>query len=224
MGLEEGETIVGVEILRPGTCLVMVSQAGKVKRTKVEDLSLMDRTWDVVMGLTEGDSLLTGSVADDSAQILFYTRDAQVLRVDANTVNPQQTGSASGVAGIKVREDDKLLGASVISNGAQEEAALQVVVASENGYVHRFPLTEIGVKGRGSLGMRCLRASKAAGALGGLAVGREESGVDIYLADGRRFHSTVKDIPLTARDALGNRVIKDSKKQPLAVTQAVVLK
>jgi DNA gyrase subunit A len=224
MGLAQDETIVGAEILKPGTCLVMISRAGKIKRTKADDLSLMDRTWDVIMGLTEGepDALLIGSLADDNAQVLFYTREAQALRVDANTVNPQQTGSASGVVGIKVREEDRLLGAVVIPNGAKEEAQLQVVVASEAGYVHRFPLTEIGAKGRGSMGMRCLRTSKAAGMLGGLAVGREDDGVDFYLDDGRRFHSTIKALPLTARDVQGNRVIKDPKKQP--VVQAVVLR
>lgn len=224
LGLAQDETIIGAETFRPGTILVMVSQAGKIKRTKSDDLSLIDRTWDTIMGLSDGepDSLLLGSLADDNAQILFYTKDAQALRVDANTVNPQQTGSASGVAGIKVREDDTLLGAMVIPDGAKQESVLQVVVASENGYVHRFSLAEIGVKGRGSMGIRCLKVSKSAGKLGGLAVGHEDDGVDIYLADGRRFHSAIKAIPLTARDVQGDRLIKDPKKQP--VVQAVVLK
>ncbi len=224
LGLSKGEEIVGAVIMRPDAYLVMVSQAGKIKRTKGEDLSLPSRTWDVVMGLAEDepDRLLLGAIADDAAQIVFYTAEAQTLRIDASSVNPQQTGSASGVAGIKVRDDDKLQGAVVVPNGEKNEAQQQIVVASEMGYIHRFPLAEVSAKGRGSMGVRCLRVSKSTGKLGGFAIGREEEAVDIYLADGRRYHRTIKDLPLTSRDVQGDLLISDAKKQP--VVQAVVIR
>jgi DNA gyrase subunit A len=222
MGLGKGEDFVGAVTLVPNQILVMVSREGKIKRTKVEDLSLSDRTWDVLMGLSgDADRLLTGTFGDDRAHVVFYTAEAQVLRIEVNTVNPQQTGSASGVAGVKVRDDDKLLGALVVPEGEQAEAQAQIVVASESGYIHRFPLAEVSVKGRGSMGVRCLRISKVTGKLGGLAIGKADDGVDIYLADGRRYHRTIKDLPLTSRDVQGDRLIKDPKKQP--VIAAVVI-
>jgi len=223
LGLDKGEEVVGAVTYTPSRILVMVSREGKIKRTKCEDLSLPDRTWDVVMGLSDdpADRMLLGALGDDRSHIVFYTAEAQVLRIDAGTVNPQQTGSASGVAGVKVRDDDQLLGALVVPDGEQAEAQAQIVVASENGYIHRFPLSEVAVKGRGSMGVRCLRTSKSTGKLGALAVGKEDDGVDIYLADGRRYHRTVRDLPLTSRDVQGDRLIKDPKKQP--VVAAVVI-
>ena len=60
----------------------------------------MDRTWDVTIGLSGADDrLLTAAVAGDDAHVVFYTREGQALRIEATTVNPQQTGSAAGVAG-----------------------------------------------------------------------------------------------------------------------------
>ncbi len=223
MGLAKGEEIVGAVILNPDDHLVMVSRAGKIKRTKSADLSLPDRSWDVIMGLDDdSDRLLVGAVANDTAHVVFYTAEAQTLRIDASTVNPQQTGSASGVVGIKIREDDTLLGAVVVPDGEKEEALSQIVVVSETGYVHRFALAEVAVKGRGSMGVRCLRISKSTGKLGGFAIGREDEGVDVFLVDGRRYHQTIKALPATARDVQGNKLIKDPKKQP--VVQAVVVR
>ncbi len=222
LGLARGEEIVGVAVATAGQTLVMVSRSGKIKRTKVEDLALIDRTWDVVMGLADGekDRLLTGTVAGNDAHIVFYTQNGQGLRIESTAANPQQTGSASGVAGIKLRKDDQLLGAAVIPNG-KDDKHWQVIVISENGYVHRFQLASIPVKGRATMGVRCLRISKASGKLAALAVGLEKSNVDVYLADWRRQRIPVASLAPASRDVQGDRLVKDPKKAP--VTQAVVL-
>jgi DNA gyrase/topoisomerase IV subunit A len=109
-----------------------------------------------------------------------------------------------------------LLGAALIPDGEQDEAKWQVVVASETGFLHRFPLSAIAVKGRGSMGVRCLRISKWTGKLGDVEVAQEGADVDLYLADGRRQRLPLKDIPLAARDVQGDRLVNDPKKVPLA--------
>jgi DNA gyrase subunit A len=221
-GLEKGETIVNAAVLQSGKFLVMVSRAGKVKRTKVDDLSLPDRTWDTVMGLSDDkDSLVFGAVAAEGAHIVFYTAEAQCLRIDGDSVNPQQTGSASGVAGIGIRDKDRLLGATLVPEGHKEEAQWQIIVASQTGFLHRFPFSGLPVKGRGSMGVRCLRTSKWTGKLADVAVAQEGDDIDLYLADGRRQRIPLKGIPVTGRDVQGERLVNDPKKEPVA--QVVVL-
>jgi DNA gyrase subunit A len=221
-GLEKGETIVNAAVLQSGKFLVMVSRAGKVKRTKVDDLSLPDRTWDTVMGLSDDkDSLVFGAVAAEGAHIVFYTAEAQCLRIDGDSVNPQQTGSASGVAGIGIRDKDRLLGATLVPEGHKEEAQWQIIVASQTGFLHRFPFSGLPVKGRGSMGVRCLRTSKWTGKLADVAVAQEGDDIDLYLADGRRQRIPLKGIPVTGRDVQGERLVNDPKKEPIA--QVVVL-
>jgi hypothetical protein len=72
------------------------------------------------------------------------------------------------------------------------------------------------------MGVRCLRTSKSTGNLGGLEVAQPDEDVDIYLADGRRYHTPLSGIPLTSRDVQGDRILKDPKKEP--VVQVVVLR
>jgi len=212
LGLESGERVIGVSVLHEGQYLVMGSRAGKVKRTNVDDLSLLDRTWDTVMGLgDDGDELLFADVAGDGAHVLFYTAQGQLLRLDGDAVNPQQTGTATGVVGIKLMPDDRLLGGMVVPDAASAEDQWQVVVVSETGYAHRAPLAEFSVQGRGARGVRCLRPTKSAGDVSGVAAGQKGAVVDIYLEDGCRQRVDLEDIPTTSRDARGDRVVDDEE-------------
>lgn len=214
LGLEQGERVIGLVIPRPDAYLVMGTRSGKVKRTNVADLSLPDRTWGTVMGVGDDDELMFGHVAGDGAHILFYTAEGQLLRIDGDTVNPQQTGTATGVAGISLKKGDRLLGGMVVSNAVADESKWQIVVFSETGFAHRAPLAEFSVQGRGARGVRCLRPTKSAGNVGGVAISQKGT-VDVYLADGRRQRLEIDDVPAGARDVRGERLI-DAGKVPVA--------
>jgi DNA gyrase subunit A len=202
-------------VLRPDAYLVMGSRGGKVKRTRVGDLALPDRTWDTVMGLGEGDELLFGEVAGEGAHVLFYTAGGQLLRIDGDAVNPQATGTATGVAGISVKQGDRLLGGAVVPDAAANDEKWEAVIVSTAGYAHRAQLAEFPVKGRGTQGVRCLRATKSGGDVADVAVG-QGGPIDVYLADGRRQRLDWKETPVTARDARGERVVDAGRKGTVA--------
>ncbi len=221
LGLGDGETIIAADVIEPETYVIMVSKEGKIKRTQVEDLDLTDRNWARIMGLGgEEDRLLMGTIEQAGTHVLFYTVGGQLLRIDGDTINPQQTGSASGVAGIRLRKGDALIGSTVVPNGEEDEDIWQVVVASKLGYVHRFPLSEISVKGRNTLGVRCLNITETTGPVSDVEVGIDED-VDLYLADGRRQHVTMAHIPATSRTAQGDRMIEDPDE--VSIDQVVIL-
>lgn len=219
LALPTGETIINAAVLHPGNYLVMGTLQGKVKRTKTDDLSLIDRTWTEVIGLSKGDELLFADIAGDGAHIIFYTTNGQFLRIDGDTVNPQQTPSAAGVVGVKTRAKDTLVSGAVIPNAEKEEKDWQVVIISANGYAHRLDLSGFPTKGRGSLGVRCLSVTKATGQVAGIAFGKGNK-VDAFLEDGRRQRINLESIAeTTTRDARGRQTVKD--KTP--VTKVVML-
>lgn len=209
LGLAREERLVGLAVLPREAgedCLVLGTSSGKVKRTRVADLRLLDRQWGPVIGLAEEeDWLLFGDVAGAGAHVVFYTAQGQVLRIDGDTVNPQQTDTARGVAGIGLRDGDRVLGGAVVPQADQVASQWWVVVISQRGYMHQSPLSEFPVQGRGAGGVRALRPSKRGGEVATLAVGPGEV-VDVYLENGRRQRLLHKDIPVTARDALGERI------------------
>jgi DNA gyrase subunit A len=214
LGLQRGERVVAIAVLQEGAFLLLGTKQGRVKRAQVGDLSLLDRQWGPVIGLAERDELLFGDVAGEGAHVLFFTAEGQVLRIDGDTINPQQTDKARGVAGISLKKGDSLLGGAVVPNAVRDEEKWSVAVVTKPGYAHRAPLAEFSVKGRGTQGVRAWRPSKRGGRVGAIAVGRKGT-VDVYLSDGRRQRLEMKDIPKTARDALGNRLIQ-AKDEPVA--------
>jgi DNA gyrase subunit A len=219
LGLERDERLISIAVLRPEAYVIMGTRLGRVKRTAVSDLSMPERTWETLMGLGEEDELLFGAVAGAGTHLLFYTVGGQLLRLDGDEINPQQTGTATGVVGIKIKPGDRLLGGTVVAHAAQTEGKSQVIVFSTAGYAHRVPLAEFPVQGRGAMGVRCLRPSRSGGDVGGVAVWQEGT-IDVYLSDGRRQRFDLKDIPEGARDALGKKLLDAGK---ATVERVVVL-
>jgi DNA gyrase subunit A len=215
LGLRKGEEVVALSVLRPDAYLLLGTRAGKVKRSPVAELSLISREWGPVMGLEAGDELLFGGVVTAGANAVFYTREGQFLRLDADEVNPQKTDTAGGVIGIALKKGDGVLGGMVVPAGAEKGGKgdsgdeWQVVVVSETGYANRVPLGEFPVQGRSTQGVQCLRETKSGGKLGDVAVGKVGDAVDVYLADGRRFHaSDLLSIASLTRGSRGKRLVE----------------
>jgi DNA gyrase subunit A len=214
LGLQDGEELVAIGVLRPDRYLLLGSRAGKVKRSGVADLSLIDREWGPVMGLEEDDELIFGGVVAEGANAVFFTAEGQLLRLDADDINPQKTDTASGVIGIALRKGDAVLGGMVVptnpgaGNADRSQDDWQVVVLSRRGYANRVPLAEFPVQGRNTQGVQCLRETKSGGKLGDVAIGKSGDAVDVYLADGRRFHaSDLSAVVSMTRGSRGKRLV-----------------
>ena len=226
MGLEKGVRIAAMNVVAPDRYLILGTRSGKVKRTGLEDLCLLEREWGPVIGLTDGDELLFGGLAGEKADLIFYTQEGQLLRLDGSDVNPQKTDTASGVIGISLKKGDRILGGAVIPKAKSEEdfghpeAAWQVVVISETGYGNRVPLTDFSIQGRNTQGMQCLRETKSGGKLGDVAFGVAGDALDVFLDDGRRYHtSDLSTVASVSRGSRGKRLFDPGKARILrAVT------
>ncbi len=222
MGLRKDEYIVGAAVLpAAGAYLVTGTRAGRIKRTRVEDLSLTSGNWATVVGLPdENDEVLFAAIAEDGAEVLFATEGGQVLRISADEVNPQASGTARGVAGINLKQRDRLISGAIIP--ADEVNKTWVFIVSEKGYVKRVPLKEYTRQGRGTQGVRTLNITGSTGKVAAVAVGMLDGGLDIIFADGKRQHMPAKRVPAENRYNRGKKLIKVSKADgPIAM--AVVI-
>lgn len=219
LGLERGERVIAIAVPRPEAHLLLGTRSGKVKRIAVAELSLLDREWGPVIGLDGDDELLFGGVADEAtdlgvgeaqgANVIFYTAEGRLLRLDADDINPQKTDTAGGVIGISLRSGDRVLGGVVVSHGAAEADEWQVVVVTQTGYANRVPLSEFSVQGRNTQGIQCLRETKSGGKVGDVAIGKAGDAVDVYLEDGRRFHTDdLEEIVSMTRASRGKRLFE----------------
>ena len=195
LGQRDGARIVSIAVLERELYLVLGTRSGRVKRTAVEDLGLLDREWGSLIGLADDDELLFGGLTGELGDVIFYTCEGQLLRLDAADINPQKTNTAGGVIGIALKEGDRVLGGAVVPKAGNEdgfghpEETWQIVVITETGYGNRVPLTEFSIQGRNTQGMQCLRETKSGGRLGDVAIGIRGYALDVFLEDGRRYHA-----------------------------------
>jgi DNA gyrase subunit A len=214
LGLDRGEQVVGMGVLSKAGCLILGTKQGQVKRVKAEDVrSAAEASWASIIGLqAEDDGVLFAGTGGEEAHAMFLS-SSRAIRFAAANVNPQATPSARGVAGIKLRKGDRLLGGAVI---ADPSAKLGVVVVSKNGFVKRVPLEEFSVQGRGSQGVLLLNQTKATGPVVAAAVGPMDGSVDLLAADGKR--QRLGKVPVENRPNRGKKLLKLA-----GVTEARVL-
>ncbi|MGD2104035.1 MAG: DNA topoisomerase 4 subunit A [Anaerolineae bacterium] len=209
LGLRGSERIIGISVVRRGQFLVLGTQEGRVKRTALEDLGLLEREWGPVIGLSGDDVLLFGDLASENADVIFYTQEGQLLRLASQDINPQKTDTASGVIGVSLQKGDGVLGGAVVERGGPgtDGDPWHVVVVSETGYANRVPLDDFTIQGRNTQGMQCLRETKTGGKLGDVAIGKLGDALDVYLEDGRRFHTgDIAVISAMTRGSRGKRL------------------
>ncbi|MBE6961841.1 MAG: DNA gyrase subunit A [Ruminococcaceae bacterium] len=143
--------------------LFMVTKLGTVKRLPVESLKNIRQSGIRALTLDEGDELVTVRETDGSRRILIATHDGMAVCFDENDVRPMGR-TAVGVRGIRLREDDYVVGAAC----ATEE--MEVLSITERGYGKRTPVEEYRVTGRGGIGVKNYMVTEKTGSVIGVKV------------------------------------------------------
>ncbi|MCG3212616.1 MAG: DNA gyrase subunit A [Anaerolineae bacterium] len=210
LGLAKGEAVISVQ--RPGP-LTLGTRQGSVKRIEP---ALTESNWAQVIGLADKDDevLFAGS----GPEVLFVTA-AKVIRFAAEQVNPQQTPSARGVAGIRLAKGDRLVGGAVFDPARVSH----LVTVSENGFVKRIPLAEIPAQGRGGQGVS-LGVTKTTGPILAAAVIPAAGDIDVISVKGRRQRLELAAVPELPRDRRGDKLIGfDADDLPAALACLAIL-
>jgi DNA gyrase subunit A len=204
LGLDKNEQVAGLGVLSPQSYLVVGTLEGQVKRVKADDVrSTAEATWAPIVGLaSKKDRVLFAGTGGDDAEVMFFT-SSRAVRFSAGDVNPQATPSARGVAGIKVRDGDALLGGAVIPD---PKAQVGIVVVSQTGFVKRVALDEFSLQGRGVQGVQYLYQGKPPSPVIAAAAGPLDGAVDLIAPDGKR--QRLDQVPVDGRTRRGRKLVE----------------
>lgn len=194
--LEPGELVCGlVSLLEDAPGFAVGTREGVVKRVKTE--VLVKSEWPII-NLADNDEVVgVAEVADESAELCFITANAQLLHFPADSVRPQGR-NGSGVAGIKLADDDQVVFFGVVpasdSVVATVAGSSDALPGTQPGSIKLTPFEEFPGKGRATGGVRCHRFLKDEDCLilgwagANPAVGTAASGspIDLPPATGKR--------------------------------------
>ena len=110
--------------------------------------------------------------------------------------------TATGVRGIRLREDDYVVGAGILEKDSE------VLIVTEKGYGKRTSADQYSIKKRGGLGVKTADIRDKSGKLAGLMVVDGSEDILIMTDQGIAIRMKVKNISQTSRATLGVRVIR----------------
>ncbi len=180
-GGERGSTQNGPRIsasnLRESAYVMMVTKAGLIKKTPLEDFTNIRRTGIIAVALEKGDELKWVRFSSGKDQVLLVTRLGQAIRFKESQIRPMGR-TARGVRAIRLRKDDEVAGFDTIREnppaGGSPAAQGRVLVVMANGFAKQTRLKEYKVQKRGGSGIRTAKITAKTGkVIGGKIIGEE---------------------------------------------------
>ncbi len=226
--------ILPVKHYSPDKFVFMATANGTVKKTPLTDFSRPRNGGIIALNLHEGDSLIGVDITDSTRDIMLFSSFGKVVRFYESPVyNEEGTAkggvramgrTASGVRGIKLAPDDKVVSLIVpkdfvpksrmiLSSPLQTpafstRAAGDVLTVTENGYGKRTALSEYPAKSRATQGVVSIKVSERNGrVVGATQVGPNNEFMMITNA-ATLVRTRVSEVSQVGRNTLGVRLIR----------------
>ncbi|MEK7348879.1 MAG: DNA gyrase subunit A, partial [Candidatus Eisenbacteria bacterium] len=180
--------------------LMMATARGTVKKTPLDAYANPRRGGIVAIGVDEGDHLIEVAITDGTQDIILSKRDGQAIRFKETDVRPMGR-TAHGVRGVTLAPDDAVVGMIAVKRTAS------LLVATENGYGKRTPISEYRVTGRGGKGIISVQANERNGFVVAALEVVPEDEVMLITRGGMIIRTPVEGISEIGRNTQGVRLI-----------------
>ena len=181
--------------------LFFVTKQGTVKRTAISEFQNIRKNGLRAITLKDQDSLDNVMLTNGQQNILIGTHLGYAVTFAETTVR-QMGRTAAGVRGIRLREQDFVVGSAILKPNSE------VLVISEKGYGKRTPAAEYPIKGRGGKGIKTSNITAKNGPLAGITTVEGQEDIMIITDKGVLIRFAVSDVSQTGRATLGVRLMK----------------
>jgi DNA gyrase subunit A len=235
--VEQGESVRALLTVRDfndAKYVVMVTRAGKIKKTELTAFSNVRATGIIAIDINEGDDLYAVRLSQGDDEIFIGTHDGMAIRFNENGVRPMGRGAA-GVKGISLRKGDSVVEMDVLPASGEpipeppaegEEPEIfetepetddaeivvsdergQVLTITEKGFGKRTPVSAYRLQSRGGIGVTNIKTTEKNGKVAGISYVFEDDQVLLITEQGMIIRTNVADIRSIGRSTQGVRVI-----------------
>jgi DNA gyrase subunit A len=205
--------------------LTFISRNGLVKRTPLKAYTNVNRSGLIAVNLRDGDELMTVLLTSGTDDLLLVTASGMAIRFPEDDAN-QQGRAASGVKGITLGDEDRLIGAvSIPMNDPGEGDAhertsamrgLSLLTITDHGYGKRTDVDEYRVQpeqgpsrsqSRGGKGRADIRITDRNGSSAAACVVTDDDDVVVITRQGQLVRMPAGSISSYGRGTQGVRVV-----------------
>ena len=185
--------------------LLFVTKNGTVKRIQLRSINTRMKAGIRALTLEQGDELIEVRLTDGNQNIIIATHEGMSICFDENDVRIMGR-DAVGVRGIRLRDDDYVIGA------ARAHPGKTMLAVTENGYGKRTAVEEY-MRGdepqsRGGKGLKGYQVTEKTGPLVAVKVVDGDEDVLLVSDDGSIIRTAVEDISVYSRATQGVRLMR----------------
>ena len=174
IALREDDELIGVELTKGESELIMATRMGQAIRFSESDVRPMGRNSMGVrsIDLAEGDEVIDVAKVEEGKQVLAITQNGYGKRTDIDEFRTQSRGG-KGILAMRLTEKTGLMAAQLLVSEHED-----VMLITDNGTIIRMPVDDISVIGRVSQGVRVMRVEDEGRIVGVTATERDEDAAE----------------------------------------------
>lgn len=212
--------VLPVSEFREDESLLCTTRLGVVKKTGVMAYSRIRQTGIIALTIDEGDDLIDAKLVRDDDHVVLATKLGKSIRFKES--DARSMGRVSrGVRGIRLQDDDEVVGMTIISSEADTPSTILSV--TENGFGKRTSTDEYPLQNRGGLGVITIKTSDRNGPVVGV---RDVADADQFMliTDGAKIlRLRVDNVQVYGRNTQGVKLIGLSKGEKVIGVEKVVM-
>ncbi len=201
LNLEAGERIsatIPVQNFAEGKYILMATKNGTIKKTALKEYDTNRKNGLMGITLKEDDALIDVRLTDGQDNVVLVTKKGQCITFDEKDVRPLSR-SAQGVIGMRLNEDDEVIGMEPIIQGGKAT----LLAITENGFGKRTDLDEYRVQARGGKGVTTYKITPKTGDIVGIKIVNGNEDVMLVTDTGTIIRLKVSDISILGRSTQG---------------------
>ena len=184
--------------------LIMTTKKGVTKKTKLKDFENVRRNGLIAISLKKDDALCEVKRINEGDDILIATQKGMSIRFKEGDVRAMGR-QASGIRGIRLKANDKVVGIIVISKENQDAGLL---VLSENGYGKITELVDYKVQKRGGTGIKIAKTTTKTGDIVKPQIIKGQEDLIVISQKGQTIRTKISSIPKLGRDTQGVKIMR----------------
>jgi len=201
LSLDNGEKIsavIPINNFAEGKYLLMATKNGLIKKTALTEYNSARKTGLQAITLKEDDELITVKLTDGEDNVVLVTAGGMCITFDEKDVRPMGR-TAQGVIGIKLSEDDNVIGMESVIGGSNTT----LLTITENGFGKRTELDEYRIQNRGGRGVITYKITPKTGKIVGVKLATSQEDVMLITDKGTIIRLNVDEVSVLGRATQG---------------------
>ena len=219
LNLDAGEkvsAIIPLQNFAEGKYLLMATKSGLIKKTPLTEYDSNRRTGLMGITLKEDDELIDVRMTDGQDNVVLVTRKGICITFSEKDVRPVGR-TAQGVIGMRVDEDDYVIGMEPIIEGSKAT----LLAITENGFGKRTELDEYRVQNRGGHGVITYKITPKTGELVGIKIVSGVEDIMLITDTGTIIRMNTGEISVLGRSTQGVTLMRTNDGKVVSIEKIV---